>query len=298
MHRCTTCELVFQARPPLGEELEALYTADYFTQGGAGYPDYIADERTHRRQARTYLKKIERLGVPRGALLDVGCAAGFFLDEARKRGFTVRGCELSQYAQEYARERLGLEVDRAGFVDASFAPPPASFDVITVFNVLEHIPDPQLVAGKLFDLLKPGGYLVVETWDPRSWLARLLGPRWPTYAPPTVLYCFTRRTLGQLFPSERWSPVSYRPATKWISLEHGLSLLEYEAAHLPLGKAIAPVFGAVRRSFLGKLDVPYCLGDLTVAVFRRREPTSFRLQWNGAPRTKTGGTPLSPRLQA
>jgi SAM-dependent methyltransferase len=209
----------------------------------------------------------------------------------------VHGCELSEYAHGYARERLGLDVDRAGFVDPSFAPTPGTFDVITLFNVLEHIPDPRRVADKIFDLLKPGGYLVVETWDPRSWLARLLGSRWPTYAPPTVLYCFTRRTLGQLFPSERWTPVSYRPSTKWISLDHGLSLLEYEAAHLPLAKAMVPALGAVRRSFLGKLDVPYCLGDLAVAVFRRTAPTSFRLQWNGAPRTKPGAAPLSPGLR-
>jgi SAM-dependent methyltransferase len=295
MHRCETCELVFSARPPRGDELESLYSADYFTQGGAGYPDYIADERTHRRQARTYLRKIEKLGVARGAVLDVGCAAGFFLDEARKRGWAARGCELSEYAHAHASERLGLEVERSGFLDPRFAPMPQSFDVITVFNVLEHIPNPKHVADKLFDLLKPGGYLVVETWDPRSWLARLLGSRWPTYAPPTVLYCFTRQTLAHLFDSERWTPVSYRPSMKWISLDHGLSLLEYEAVHTPLARAFAPVFGAVRRSFLGKLDVPYCLGDLAVAVYRRASPNAFRLRWNGAARTKPdGASPMSP----
>jgi SAM-dependent methyltransferase len=288
MHRCDACELVFSARPPCGDELEALYSAEYFTQGGAGYPDYIADERTHRRQARSYLKKIEKLGVARGALLDVGCAAGFFLDEARKRGWAARGCELSGYAHAHAVERFGLDVQRAGFLDPTFAPAPQSFDLVTLFNVLEHIPEPKHVADKLFDLTKPGGYLVVETWDPRSWLARLLGPRWPTYAPPTVLYCFTRRTLGRLFEPERWTLVGYRPAIKWISLDHGLSLLEYEAAHTPLARAFAPIFGAVGRSFLGKVDVPYCLGDLSVAVFRRASPSSFRLQWNGAPRTKPG----------
>src|SRR5438128_44931 len=128
MHRCSACELVFSARPPGGDKLEALYSAEYFTQGGAGYPDYIADERTHRRQARTYLRKIEKLGGTRGAILDVGCAAGFFLDEARHRGWAARGCELSAYAQGHAKEKLGLEVDRAGFLDAGFAPAPRSFD--------------------------------------------------------------------------------------------------------------------------------------------------------------------------
>src|SRR5437762_5125246 len=110
MHRCDSCEVVFSAAPPEGEKLEALYSAEYFTEGGAGYPDYIADERTHRHQARSYLKKIGRLSASPGTLLDVGCAAGFFLAEARARGWEVRGCELSEYAQAYARDTLGLEV--------------------------------------------------------------------------------------------------------------------------------------------------------------------------------------------
>jgi SAM-dependent methyltransferase len=282
MHRCTSCELVFSSRPPGGDKLEALYSAEYFTEGGAGYPDYIADERTHRRQARTYLKRIAKLGVSAGALLDIGCAAGFFLDEARRNGWRVQGCELSAYAHAHASRNLGLDVARAGFLDPTFAPRPQSFDVITLFNVLEHIPDPTGVADKLFTLLRPGGHLVVETWDPNSWLARLLGSRWPTYAPPTVLYCFTKRTLGRLFEPGRWTPISYRPSMKWISLDHGLSLLEYEAEHTPAVRVLKPIMSAVRRSFLGGLDVPYCLGDLAVASFRRESPDAFPLEWNGS----------------
>jgi 2-polyprenyl-3-methyl-5-hydroxy-6-metoxy-1,4-benzoquinol methylase len=297
MHRCVSCELVYSSRPPAGDKLEALYSAEYFTDGGAGYPDYIADERTHRHQARTYLKRIAKLGATPGSLLDIGCAAGFFLDEARRVGWQVRGCELSAYAHAHASKKLGLDVVRAGFLDPAFAPPPQSFDVITLFNVLEHIPNPTAVVDKMFSLLRPGGHLVVETWDPHSLLARALGSRWPTYAPPTVLYCFTKRTLAHLFDSTKWTRISYRPSMKWISLDHGLSLLEYEVEHTPLARVTRSVFGAVRRSFVGGLDVPYCLGDLALAVFRRGPAHSFRLEWNGAARAKLGAA-LSPGTTA
>ena len=79
-----------------------------------------------------------------------------------------------------------------------------------------------------------------------------------------MLYCYTRRTLSRLFDRDKFAMVSYRPSAKWISLDHGLSLLEYEARKTPL----RGVLRAVRRSSIGSIDVPYCLGNFTVAIFR------------------------------
>jgi hypothetical protein len=93
-----------------------------------------------------------------------------------------------------------------------------------------------------------------------------------------VLYCFTQQTLGRLFDGDRWTLVSYRPAIKWISIDHGLSLLEYEAKNSKL----AGILRAARRSFLARIDVPYCLGDLAVAVFRRTTASVVRVDWNVA----------------
>lgn len=265
LHRCGRCEVVFSARPPAGDALTALYSAAYFTDGGYGYPDYLADEPAHRRQARKYLRVLARAGAPTGALLDVGCAMGFFLDEARRRGWSVRGCDLSAYAQQYAAGALGLDVDRVAFLDPAFAPPPASFDAATLFNVLEHLADPPAAAAKLARLVRPGGFVLLETWDPRSWFARALGSAWPTYAPPTVIHCFTPRTLGFVFPAPQWSLVRYRPVAKWISVRHGLALLEHEGR----GTVMAGAVRALRGSWVGRLQVPYYLRDLTLALLRR-----------------------------
>jgi SAM-dependent methyltransferase len=292
LHRCATCEAVISARPPRKDKLEALYSSEYFTQGGAGYPDYLADEHTHRRQARVYLRKLRRLGIEPGSVLDIGCAAGFFLDEARKQGWATKGCELSEYAQQHAEQELGLDVARTSFLDSDFAPPAGSFDVATMFNVLEHLPDPTKVESKLFELVAPGGYLMIETWDPKSWFARLLGARWPTYAPPTVLYCFTQRALTRLFASGRWSLVSYRPSTKWISAGHGLSLLEYEASKTRL----ASVLRALRRSWLGRVELPYCFGDLALAVFRRSTSLALRSAGSEPPEPRVNVLPAWPCL--
>ena len=161
-----------------------------------------------------------------------------------------------------------------------------------MFNVLEHLPDPAKVESRLFDVVSPGGYLVIETWDPHSLFARLLGSRWPTYAPPTVLYCFTRRALARLFPRGRWSLVSYRPSTKWISAGHGLSLLEYELLRTPL----APVLRALRRSWMGRVDLPYCLGDLALAVFRRTSSLALKSSHSEPPEPRVNVIPAWPCL--
>jgi SAM-dependent methyltransferase len=272
MHRCTSCELVFLPRPP-GDKRGALFR-QYFTEG-ARYRT-IADERTHRRQARTAEEDRQARGLGR-PLLDIGCAAGFFLTRLVE---TVGVCRVrAQRVCARARsQNLGLDVAGRGF-SPTFAPRPQSFDVITLFNVLEHIPDrpasPALhaVAPGATSSSRPGPELVARA-PPRFAMADLRAPH--------GAHCFTKRTLGRLFEPGRWTPISYRPSMKWISLDHGLSLLEYEAEHTPAVRVLKPIMSAVRRSFLGSLDVPYCLGDLAVASFRRESPDAFRLEWNGS----------------
>jgi SAM-dependent methyltransferase len=267
IHRCAVCEVAFLTRPPAPDLLPSLYSVEYFTEGGAGYRDYNGDERAHRRQARNYLQKLSKLGIAPGSLIDIGCASGFFLDEARQQGWKVSGCDFSEYAHRHAQRDLGLDVALLDFLDPRYSPSDQSVDVITMFNVLEHLHNPTGVAAKVFRLLRPGGHLVLETWDPQSLFARMLGPHWPTYAPPTVLHCFTKRTLGRLFDRDRWSLLVYRSAAKWISLEHGLSLLEFEARN---SRWIAGALRAARKSRIGRMSVPYALGDLIFAVIQKK----------------------------
>jgi SAM-dependent methyltransferase len=251
-----------------------LYPAAYFTGGGAGYPDYVADELVHRRQARAYLRRAERYGVRAGPdrrVFDIGCAAGFFLAEAAKQGWQVAGCDVSDYAVAHARECLGIAVEHAGFLDTDVAP--GTVDLITMFNVFEHLPHPRLVAFRAHELLSPGGMLMIETWNRRSLIARVLGSRWPGYAPPTVLYYHSPRSLRDVFGPDRWDLVHYGWGIKWISVRHGQAVLEHarSLAARPLGAAIQAV------PALGTVCCPYATGDLVLAVFRRKEPGPRRV---------------------
>jgi SAM-dependent methyltransferase len=262
---CAACSVAFYRGAESAERIDDLFPDAYFTDGGAGYPDYLGDEAIRRRQAGAYLRRLAESGVAGGSghrALDAGCAAGFFMDEARRVGWEVVGCDVNQSMVAHAQTALDLDARLGGFLDLEFAP--ESYDLITMFGALEHLPKPRLVMKRIHELLKPGGAVAIETWNRHATIARLLGAHWHVYAPPSCLWYHTRRSLRRLFSADRWREATYRPAPKWISVRHGLSAVEH----------MAPKVGAVaRRAFdlpvVRDFAVPYPGDDLVFAIFQR-----------------------------
>src|SRR6185503_10728546 len=129
-------------------------------------------------------------------LLDAGCAMGFFLNQARADGWEVEGIDPSRWAAEYARREFGLTVHNAPL--ARVALKPASFDVITLWDVVEHLPHPVTDLTHLARALKPGGLFALSTHSIGSLSAKLLGPRYPFLMAMHVTH-FNRRTIAELF---------------------------------------------------------------------------------------------------
>jgi SAM-dependent methyltransferase len=259
MFACPVCALLMHSSGPTVQHAADLYDESYFVGGGGQYVDYLADEWLHRRQARYYLRALRRAGRLPGRLLDVGCAAGFFLDEARQAGWTVSGCDVSPFMADFARSKLNLPVLQGDFASLPF--PKAGFDVVTLLSVLGHIPDPRAVEARLHELVVPGGLVMVEAWDRQSTFARLAGRRWHQYSPRYVLHHFGRSTFQHLFEPSRWHQVSYSASIKWISLLRGLHVL---------ASGTSGNGPAVRSVVTGRIPVPYAAGDLVLAIFERR----------------------------
>jgi 2-polyprenyl-3-methyl-5-hydroxy-6-metoxy-1,4-benzoquinol methylase len=165
------------------------------------------------KEARWRLDQVERQAPRRGRLLDVGCSAGSFLLAARERGWDVTGLDVSSGAIEYAASVEGLAAVVGTLEEAAF--PDGSFDVITVFECIEHMPHPARALQAASRLLKHDGLLVITTPNidglfPRvtyHLLARTIGA-WEHPTPPHHVYQFSRRTLAALLRKTGFEPIA------------------------------------------------------------------------------------------
>ncbi len=195
---CTVCSLVYVGQDPAGINFAQLYGESYYTGGStAVFADYVGQEPARRAQARRKLALLRHVPprVPRqGRWLDVGCAAGFFLAEARAH-YAVQGVELSEWSATYARQRLRLPVVTGSLQSACL--PAAHFDVISLWDVIEHVPDPVPLLQEAARLLRPQGRLVLTTGDWGSAYAQARGADWHLMTPPWHLCMFSRATLAR-----------------------------------------------------------------------------------------------------
>jgi hypothetical protein len=242
IYACDGCGLLFQWPMPAGEDLERAYAA-------VVDPLYMA-ERDNR--ILTFRNVIRTLGPAQGRrLLDVGAYCGYFLEVARERGFRAEGLELSRWAAAHARDQ-GFTVhgetlaDRARSADR--------YEVLTMWDVVEHLPDPreELAAARM--LLAPGGTLYLSTIDTGSLVARLLGARWPWLMDMHLVY-FDRATISALLEEAGFRVRSISTYSHTVSTGY---LLRKVGASSP---GLAPFTRALSRVLPASWPVPVNLGD-------------------------------------
>lgn len=203
--RCARCGLVY-INPRFRDDV----LLQEYTDGSIrGYKEQFVSQNAGREKAfQKSMRRINAIAPQRGILLDVGAADGTFMAVARGQGWDVRGCEPNTWFCQWGEEQYGLRIDRGTLFEQQY--PAASFDVITLWDVIEHVSDPKRLLMKCRDLIKPHGVLVCTYPDIGSWIARLMGRRW-VFLMSVHLYYFTRATIGLLlgqcgFAVEHCSP--------------------------------------------------------------------------------------------
>jgi 2-polyprenyl-3-methyl-5-hydroxy-6-metoxy-1,4-benzoquinol methylase len=215
--RCDRCHLVFQDPQPSDEVLAHSYYHDpEFSQALLGPLREITLSR-----ARDKLPLLRRIGAARPGLriLDVGCSSGAWLEVAASEGMAATGVELGESTAEGARRR-GLDV-RTGTLDDAFPEDTEErFDVITFWDVLEHLRDPRRELTRATRLLAPGGLVAatfpnVEGWYPRVTYRLLAKPTgvWEYPELPVHMYDFAPDTARRLLERTGYRVVTLRTLT-------------------------------------------------------------------------------------
>lgn len=253
--RCPQCGLVYTDPRPDGHGIVETYQA-------VEDPLYVEEREGRVLTFEHHLKPLERLtGPPHSRpLLDVGCYTGVFVEIATRHGWDAWGVEPSRWAVEQAHAQ-GLHVVQGTLETADL--PEATFDVVTMWDVIEHLTDPRGTLQQAYRLLKPGGLMVVHTIDIESLFARLMGTHWP-WLMEMHIYYFSRHTLRKMLEQCGFQVLSDRPQGRYLRL--GYLMNRVHALVPPVGR---PTEWLVTKLGLRGLAVPVNLGDLFTAYARK-----------------------------
>lgn len=204
--RCPECGLIRKDPLPVYNEISKIYDKNYYEGNGQiGYTSYLNQRAELLALARERLEFVMRY-IRSGRLLDVGCATGEFLEVANKIGWTVTGVEISNFSSSIARERTGLDIRTGTLAECGGQD---EFDVITMWDMLEHVIDPVEELRKTYQLLRKKGLILVCTPNASSLRAIREKDNWHGYRVSLEhLYFFTPKTILQMLKKVGFDSVS------------------------------------------------------------------------------------------
>jgi 2-polyprenyl-3-methyl-5-hydroxy-6-metoxy-1,4-benzoquinol methylase len=251
--RCRGCTLVY-VNPRLDAQV---LTGGY---SDAEDPLFVAqnDARisTFRQTLENILKRLKLSGSGK-RLLDVGCAGAAFPVAARNLGFDVVGIEPSRWLADFGRRTYGIDIRQGVLEEETF--PKQSFDVVTLWDVIEHLPYPTETLQLIRSLLKPGGMLFVNYPDISSVVARLMGKRWPFWLSVHLLY-YTRETMRAQLTRTGFEPLWFQSG--WPSLPVGY-VARRAVPYFRPAAILPPVLDFLR---LSRIPITYNMGQTMVVA--------------------------------
>jgi SAM-dependent methyltransferase len=260
-----SCDILQCAQCGLGRaecssfDVHSYYTEDYFSGARRdGYVDYRGSEPVLRREFARTVQFIRGFRKD-GRLLEIGCAYGFFLEEARYF-YDVAGIEIADAAVAFCRTR-GLFVIN-GVTEESVLAQFGMLDVIVLLDVIEHLSDPQSILALCREHLHPGGVIVITTGDFASFYARLAGRNWRLMTPPQHLWFFTPQSIRCL---------AHSLGFKLEACDHPWKIVPLALIEFQMRRLLRASRGR-SSTFANRLGVPINLFDAMRCVLRKPAP--------------------------
>jgi 2-polyprenyl-3-methyl-5-hydroxy-6-metoxy-1,4-benzoquinol methylase len=251
--RCTACGLVY-----VNPRARVTDLTEHYNSGESSRVEYYRDAAVaDRRTFREILAIATRLAPARGTLLDVGPCTGTLLVQAREAGFAVQGIEINAGAARMCREELGLDV-RAGVLEAD-SYPADSFDLVSMGDVIEHVPDPVATLRTVARVLKPGGHVLISTPNVESAAARMLQVK-----PEEHIYYFSAATLAASLEKAGLQTVEMRTLDRY----RNFTALTHSTTCGTLFRTFGPAFRLARR-VLGDVVLRLPLRENLLAIARK-----------------------------
>lgn len=224
-------------------------------------PVFVSQIAARERTFDKYLKIIEKIVPKKGRILDVGTAGGSFLGAAKKRGWEAVGCEPSKWLSKWGKDHYGVEIHSGTIF--SMKNEDNYYDVVTLWDVLEHTTDPKAVLQECNRVLKPDGLLIVNYPDIKSSIAQLMGRKW-VFLLSVHIYYFTPDTIKKILNISGFEMIESRKY--WQTLELGYILFRMQPYINWVSK---PGTWIVNSLNIQNVQIPYWMGQVMVIAKRK-----------------------------
>jgi len=260
LNQCKSCKLMVTDPIPSIDDINFVYDEHYYNNPKVisqvvgeffGYSDYVG-ERINKQQAYNKICQKIQMYINKRTnpikLLDFGCGLGHFLDSAYDFGYLVHGVEFNKYAINYIRNRYTYKI--TSYED--FIKMNEKFNIVTLFDVIEHLQDPFDTLNKLYNLIDTEGLLIISTMDSHSYMSRFLGLKLEDFKRIREhIYFFSKKNLTDLLTRLGFEILEVSSQGHTFEMKHLCSRIK---SSLPLvGNILTFVLNIF--PFLGNLNV-------------------------------------------
>ena len=260
--KCQDCGLIYIYPQPSEDQIKKLYNETYYDGWG-----FSSNEESVRNiKTLTFHKRFDEIEkyVPTGNVLDVGCAMGFSLKAALERKWKPYGVELSEYSSSIAKKKFGQAVFTGTLEEANFES--KFFDVIMMSDLIEHVPNPNVLLREANRILKPSGLLAITTPDINSLSSKIMRKHWVNIKFEHLFY-FSPQTITQMLEKNGFEVRLIIPAVKALNLNYFQTI--FNAYKRPLITSTINALMRILPESLGKIPFYINAGDMFVIAIKK-----------------------------
>jgi 2-polyprenyl-3-methyl-5-hydroxy-6-metoxy-1,4-benzoquinol methylase len=224
--------------------------------------NFVSQANSREKTFNKSLKYIEKFTKgEKGKIYDIGTAGGSFLQAAKKRGWNVYGSEPNKWLVNWCKENYDIKIHQGDIFSHKFES--ANFDVVTLWDVLEHVPDPTKNLKEINRILKQNGILIVNYPDIDSWVSKILKKKW-MFLLSVHLFYFNKKTIKKILKKTEFEIIKIKPHFQTLRLGYLIYRMKaYSKLIHNIANPIVTILG------LKDLEIPYWLGQTLVIAKKK-----------------------------